>query len=175
MFAKRMKLSLNQKGNFDFDLVCCKFVNNMFELGFDLQDGTKTLAAIIDAYPTFARKECLPRTRRALQGWAKMEPQRTRPPVPWALIAAMCLELLKAGEVTVVGAILLMFTAYLRPGEALHLQRGDLIPPLPGNTHYSLMMHPAERLQQSKVGLSDESLTLDSRQCSHGWARGSRL
>lgn len=50
-FAKKKNFKLNRKDN--FDLVCCKFVNNMFELGFDLQDGTKTLAAIIDAFPAF--------------------------------------------------------------------------------------------------------------------------
>ena len=66
----------NRKSN--FDLVCrSKFVNHMFELGFDYQDGTNTMAAIIDAYPDFAPKHMLHRTRRALQGWHKAEPQTT--------------------------------------------------------------------------------------------------
>lgn len=53
-FAKRNNLSLTQKSK--FDLVCCKFVNSLFEQGFDIQDGTKSLAAITDAYPHYGPK-----------------------------------------------------------------------------------------------------------------------
>ena len=74
-------------------MVCCKFVNYMFDQGFDYQDGSKTLAAIIDAYPDFAPKPMLTQTRRALQGWLKVEPQRTRPPIPWTVISGSCVEL----------------------------------------------------------------------------------
>ena len=59
-------------------------------------------------------------------------------------------------------AVLLMFTAYLRPGEAMDLQVKDLVAPLPNQPYYALHLHPAERREQSKVGLSDESLLLDS-------------
>jgi len=70
---KAVVKNLNRKSN--FDLVCrSKFVNHMFELGFDYQDGTNTMAVIIDAYPDFAPKHMLHRTRRALQGWHKAEP-----------------------------------------------------------------------------------------------------
>ena len=159
-YAKKQRLSL--KGATNFDQACCKFVNHMFNQGFDLQDGSKTLAAIMDAFPAFSPKHMLSRTRRALQGWGKLEPQQTRPPVPWLLIQAISMELLKKNKKASAAAILLMFTAYLRPGEALDVQRRDLVPPLPGSKHYSLHLHPAERAQQSKVGLSDESILLDS-------------
>ena len=55
-----------------------------------------------------------------------------------------------------------MFSAYLRPGEALDLRLQDLVSPIPGSPHFALHLHPAERREQSKVGLSDESLLLDS-------------
>ena len=57
-----------------------------------------------------------------------------------------------------------MFTAYLRPGETLDLQLQDLVPPMPSQKHFALQLHPAERHEQSKVGLSDESLLLDAPQ-----------
>ena len=85
------------------------FVNNMYDLGFDLQDGTKSLAAIIDAFPDFAPKHMLARTRRALQGWSKLEPQQTRPPVPWLLIATLAMTLLTRGKIVAAASILLMF------------------------------------------------------------------
>lgn len=159
-FAKAQGYTLKKKNT--FDEVCCKFVNNMFELGFDLQDGTKTLAAIIDANPGYGPRHMLPRTRRALHGWSKTEPQKTRPPLPWPLIAAMTLAMLKKGRAHAAAGVLLMFSAYLRPGEMLDLQIGDLVAPMPGKTCFSLHLHPAERREQSKVGLSDESMLLDS-------------
>ena len=54
------------------------------------------------------------------------------------------------------------FHGYLRPGEALDPQRQNLVLPMPGSRHYALHLHPAQRQQQSKVGLSDESILLDS-------------
>ena len=138
-------------------MVCCKFVNNMFEQGFDLQDGTKSLAAIIDAYPDFGQKGQLFRTRRALQGWSKVGPQ-----IPWPVVATMVMMMLRKNQKVSALAVTLMFTGYLRPGETLDLQRRDLVPPMPGSKHFALHLHPAERHQQSKVGLSDESMLLDS-------------
>lgn len=134
----------------------------MFEQGFDLQDGPKSLAAIIDAYPDFGQKGQLFRTRRALQGWSKVDPQKTRPPIPWPLVATMVMMMLRKNQKVSALAVMLMFTGYLRPGETLDLQRRDLVPPMPGSKHFALHLHPAERHQQSKVGLSDESMLLDS-------------
>lgn len=59
-----------QKKN--LDETCCLYVNNIFDLGYDLHDATKTLAAVIDCHPDFGPKEKLPQTRRALQGWQKI-------------------------------------------------------------------------------------------------------
>jgi len=160
IFAKKNRLSL--KNTQRFDEVCCRFVNSLFERGFDLQDGTKTLAAIIDSHPDFGPRQMLPRTRRALQGWAKTEPQQTRPPLPWVLVSALAVNMMQRQQHIAAMAILLMFTAYLRPGEAMDLQVRDLIAPMPGQGGFPLHLHPAERREQSKVGLSDESLLLNS-------------
>ncbi|CAL1163182.1 unnamed protein product, partial [Cladocopium goreaui] len=55
-----------------------------------------------------------------------------------------------------------MFIAYPWPGELFDLQRVDLARPMPGSPFYAIHLHPAARRQQSKVGLSDKSLMLDS-------------
>lgn len=126
------------------------------EQGFDYQDGSKTLAAIADANPAFAAKDKIPRTRRL-----KTEPQRTRLPIPWPLVAGLVVEFIRGKRQGAALAILLMFTAYLRPGEAMDLQKTDLVPPMPGTKHFSLRMHPAIRDQQSKVDLGYEQLLKD--------------
>ena len=99
--------------------------------------------------PGYGPRHMLPRTRRALQGWAKTEPQRTQPPLPWPLIAAMTLSMLRRGRNRTAAGVLLMFSAYLRPGELLDLQVVDLVAPMPGKAVYSLHLRPAERRGQS--------------------------
>ena len=79
----------------NLDEICCRYVNSIFEAGFDLQDATKTLAAVIDSHCDFGHRDRLPRTRRALQGWAKVEPQRTRPPIPWSLVCLLVVTMVK--------------------------------------------------------------------------------
>lgn len=160
LFAKLHKYKLNPIAK--LDEACCYYLNSMFKQGLELGEGSKTLAAVIDAYPGCGPKHMLPRARRALQGWLKQDPQRTRPPIPWALVAGLAMVMLKKGKLIEAALVLVMFTAYLRPGEALNLQKKDLVRPMPGHQHHALHLHPAERLEVSKVGLSDESLLLDS-------------
>ena len=68
-------------------------------------------------------KPMLTQTRRALQGWLKVEPQRTRPPIPRTVISGSCVELTQKSKLDAVLGILVMFTAYLRLGEAMDLQK----------------------------------------------------
>ena len=146
----------------EVDEACCMFLNCIFEQGVDLHEGTKLWAAVADAFPDFGQKDKLPRTRRALQGWHKVDPQRTRPPIPWQLVAAISMKMLARQRVHSSLAVLTMFSAYLRPSECLFLQKSDLMKPMPGHKHYSLHLHPSARQEVSKVGLSDESILLDS-------------
>ena len=88
----------------------------------------------------------------------------TRPPLPWSLVALIVTHMIHKQYRQAAAAALLMFTAYLRPGEALSLHVQDLVPPLPQQKHFALQLHPAERREQSKVGSSDESLLLDAQQ-----------
>ena len=80
----------------------------------------------------------------------------------WPLLAAMCMEMIHVGKKIIAVSILLMFIAYPWPGELFDLQRVDLARPMPGSPFYAIHLHPAARQQQSKVGLSDKSLMLDS-------------
>ena len=63
------------------------FLNNAFELGYDLSEASKFFAAVLDAQPGYGPKENLPRSRRCLKGWHRLDPGKTRPPLPWALVA----------------------------------------------------------------------------------------
>ena len=66
-----------------------------------------------------------------MQGWGKVDPQKTRPPLPWELVASLAMKMRKRGRMQPALATLTMFTAYLRPGECLAIQKADLVKPMP--------------------------------------------
>eukprot|EP00959_Pyramimonas_sp_CCMP1952_P424261 8886558-Pyramimonas_sp.AAC.1 len=59
---------------------------------------------------------------KALQGFNRLDPGRTRPPLPLAFAALIALELVGINLVSMALAVMLMFSAYLRPIELLSLQ-----------------------------------------------------
>eukprot|EP00973_Karenia_brevis_P037673 5198316-Karenia_brevis.AAC.1 len=59
--------------------------------------------------------------------------------------------------------VLLSFTAYLRPREAMELKVKQMIKPNSSvSQHWSLLRFPSEQTQVSKVGDQDDSVMLDS-------------
>lgn len=144
------------------DEACCTFLNHMFMEGRDISEGSKVFASVLDAHPNFGGKQSLARSRRALQGWSKLDPGNTRPPLAWALIAKIGMMMLGHGKILEALAITLMFVCYLRPGEALLLLEEDLAKPGGGLQHFALNLHPADRQEESKVGLQDETIMIDS-------------
>lgn len=91
-----------------------------------------------------------------------MDPGSTRPPVPFALIALLASKMMQQQANEAALAILLTFSAYLRPGEALGIQAQDVVLPSKAVKFYAINLHPMDRLETSKTGLSDESILLDS-------------
>jgi integrase len=55
-----------------------------------------------------------------------------------------------------------MFVAYLRPSEALKIRSQDLVQSDKWGKSWALNLNPSETADPSKVGLTDESLLLDS-------------
>ena len=109
-FVKQKKLSL--RGIPKFDKACCMYLNNIFEQGVDLHEGTKFWAAVQDAFTAYGQKHLLIRTKRALQGWQKVDPQRPRLPIPWELIAGLVMKMVSRRRFQSGLAVLTMFSAY---------------------------------------------------------------
>ena len=70
--------------------------------------------------------------------------------------------LLQVGHTYAAAAVLLIFVAYRRPGEALGLREGDLVKPSMVHPHFTLNLHPEERQETSESGLRNETVMLDS-------------
>lgn len=160
-FSRAQKFNLKTVKN--FDKAFTEFLNYLFIEGRDLSEASKFFAAALDANPDFSGKQSLPRSRRSLQGWSKLDPGNTRPPMAWALVALLCLGMLRRGLFRQCLATLLMFTAYLRPGEALNLREEDLVASRTGLSHTAINLHPSERQEISKVGLTDETILLSAK------------
>ena len=75
----------------------------------------------------------------------------------------LSLGLVRRGLLQEALALVLMFTAYLRPGEALGLREEDLVVLTREAINVSINLHPSDRQEQSKVGLTDETILLDSK------------
>ncbi|CAK9091846.1 Putative surface protein bspA-like (TvBspA-like-625) [Durusdinium trenchii] len=148
----------------NLDNALSAYLNEMFEDGEDIGEATKTLAAVVDSVPDCTQKGSLPRSRRCLQGWNRLDPGATRPPIPWELVAAIVNFMLGRQQINEGLLVLLMFDAYLRPGEAISLHRSDLVEPTVQHPVFCLNLNPSERGASSKMGLSDETIVLDGRE-----------
>ncbi|CAK9098379.1 unnamed protein product [Durusdinium trenchii] len=161
-YAKLEQISLRGQKNLDSALSA--YLNEMFEDGEDIGEATKTLAAVVDSVRECTQKGSLPRCRRSWQGWNRLDPGATRPPIPWELVAAIVNYMLARQQINEGLLVLLMFDAYLRPGEAISLHRQDLVEPTVQHPVFCLNLNPSERGASSKMGLSDETIVLDGKE-----------
>ena len=103
----------------------------------------------------------LPNTKQSLQGWRKLDPPKSRLPLPWPVVCLMVKEAFKQRQTQLGLMMLLAFNAYLRPGEIEKLRVQDLVPPATKQKSWSLVLHPFEEGIPSKTGEFDETLMLD--------------
>ena len=130
--------------------------------------GEKCIAALAHRMPTLAgsNSEKFPAAMRAMKGWRRLFPSRTRPPLPFAAALVMAAILVARGLSTMGLALLVGFSAYLRPSELTSLRTAQVImPQQSGQTHFrypALLLHRFEGLRPGKTGRFDESIILDS-------------
>ncbi|CAE7219985.1 ANK1 [Symbiodinium sp. CCMP2592] len=161
-FCSAQKLPRQKPADVDWALLL--FVNQAFLEGWDVSEGVKAVAAVTDYRPELGGKHALPRTRRAMQGWRNLDPGVTRPPLAWPLIALIALQMAEAGKLFECMAVLLMFVAYLRPGEVFGLRRRDLVKSLLLGRTWAINLHPSEDMQASKTDVNNESIMLDNKE-----------
>ena len=118
-------------------------------------------AAIRFAVPAYSSHGHLhlPRVCRALKGWRRMSPQKTRRPLPWDVVAAIAWNL-SAKSVGMALNWLLMVDTYMRPSECLLLTTDQILPPTKRwpMLRAAVLLHPDQRGLSSKTGEMNESL-----------------
>jgi hypothetical protein len=149
----------------DVDQSLVQHFQSSYALGRMAHEGEKLLCAIMHFLPEFGRfgAKKLPRTHRALRGWRKLTPGRTRTALPFQVWCAVALMMIRLGQRSMALFTLMSLSGYLRPHEGLSLSKGSLIAPLGNVTRFwSLLLHPESEGIASKTGLFNESLLLDS-------------
>ncbi|CAK0818286.1 unnamed protein product, partial [Prorocentrum cordatum] len=136
-------------------------------------DGTKgdadtLVAAVKDHFPFAVGSGTLPRVTRALRGFGKKRPPRSRAPAPKELMAAAVSMLLALGLYDQALQVAVLFYTYIRPGALRQLTVGQLLPPARRSgplSHWSIILAPTETVGAprvlTKTGTSDETALLD--------------
>ena len=148
----------------EVDECMVKALTDMYFEGRDLGVGTKLVAGWMACFPRFGRAGDLrmPRSWRALKGWRRLAPPRSRVGAVLFVIAGIAALLVKNGHIDMALWTLLGFGGYLRPSTNMRLRRGSLIPPVPSLTEYwAVLLNPSEFFERSKMGVADESVMWD--------------
>lgn len=151
------------------------FLDVLLAEGSLAHEGEKASAAIRHFRPMVEAAQTKSRLQKALRGFRKLRPAKSRPPLPRCVVAGI-VEILVAKHQYI--AALLVLTserAYLRPGEARSMCKKNLAAPVPvlaggrrkrkavraASPHYALIVRLEEDGMLSKTGTFDETIILD--------------
>jgi len=153
----------------ELEMKMLEWFDHKFLEGAPLDVGTKLLAAVGHRYPVLHKSAfsgLLPRARRALQGWGRLEPLGSRLALPMLVLYALVWSMLRRNWVDAALGALLGADAYLRPGELLNLMGRSVIAARPelgdAYQHVTLHLFPREGGVASKTHAFDDSVLLNS-------------
>ena len=124
----------------------------------------KIVAATVANVAGLNRKS-MNRITKALSGFRKAHPPRSRPPIPDELAAAISAVQMSMGYRTSALLTWVGQRCYFRPGERLKIQVQDLLPPAGGaglgRQQWSIQIAPEDRLEPSKTQTFDDTIIVD--------------
>ena len=161
-WAKKNWLEVGKEES-DTAVVGFEGVEDFFFEGGGVEEASTLVAALLWKLPHSLRggKNCLPRIRRAIAGWKKISPPRSRRPLPRLAVALLVDQLIQNGQSRLSLVIWMALEFYLRPGEALDVTLDDIVRPPGGNSPWSVLSHPLDRGRSGKTGEFDTSTHLD--------------
>ena len=147
----------------EVDDATVRWSNAMYLLGMQANLGETLLAALCHAAPEFGKfgSRKLPRFHRALKGWRRRTPARSRAPHTFSMWCSMAWELCARGHFLMALYILWCVCLYMRPSEPLGILRGDLQKPvLNVSRRWQLLLFPEERSDRSKTFAANDSIAM---------------
>ncbi|CAJ1362253.1 unnamed protein product [Effrenium voratum] len=161
-FCKESGLVWPLRGKVDETLA--DYFDVLYLDGQGVNAGEKTLAAV--EFYFHAVKGKMMRSRRALRGWRKVRPPRSRLPLPRTVVFGIAMRMIFQGHRDKALMILLSFDAYLRPGEAADLVARNLVPPVRGTGKqyqlYTLVVREEDEGVPDKTGIFSSSIPMDN-------------
>lgn len=146
------------------DETLADFFDVLYLDGKSSHEGEKTVAAM--EYHFHYLKNKLPRSRRALRGWRKLVPQKSRIPLPKAVAYGIAMRMMARGLFNMGLMVILTFDAYLRPGEAADLLGKNIVAPIrkAGKQYrfYTLIVRDQDDEKVDKTGTFNNSIVLDN-------------
>ena len=142
-----------------------KYMNKLWLKGVKAHTGNHLLAGWIHKFAEFSKagRRSIPRSWRALKGWRRLTPTRSRKAFPLGVWAAVAFVMVRRGRRRMAIFVLMLVSTYARPSSLLCMMKAGLTRPTAGATaHWTLLMHPEEELVPSKTGEFDLSVVLDS-------------
>ena len=138
-------------------------IQHLFEKGHQPSRGEVLLASVLHFWPEFGRlgTRTIPRSWRALRGWRRLCPARSRSPHALAIWSGISVEFLRMRLLSFAIYLMMMVASYTRPSELLSAQRRDLQKPVANvSSHWQLLLFPEERPERSKVYAANDSIEL---------------
>ena len=164
MMVEALHVSVDTIDESELDSKVVGWFEELYLNGHQAHKGEKMLAALMFFHPGYSKggQKKIPKTWRALRGWRKLTPARSRKPYPLGAWCAIASALVRRAKLTKALWVLLSVSTYARPGEMMHLTVGDLLPPVRHvSAHWTIVICP-EGGRSSKVGTHDDSIKVDS-------------
>ena len=132
------------------------FFNKKYRLEYSSQQATLCREVVCHYFPEYGT-----RSQRALQGWRRSTPARSRDPHAWCVWATLILEFLRHGHWSMGIYLFWMVTCYFRPGEPLTILRRDIQVPIQGiSPQFQVLLHPEDRPLRSKTYAANDTVEL---------------
>ncbi|CAK0847447.1 unnamed protein product, partial [Prorocentrum cordatum] len=145
------------------DASVARQLQDFFDQGENVSKGEKLAAGLEHFLPEFGRHGGLhlSRSYRALRGWRRRCPPRSRRPLAFCIWAAISWEFCRDNLWNMAVYLLFMLVTYMRPSEPLKLLKEDLLSPAHGlSASWICFAFRQERGQSSKTYATDESIEL---------------
>ena len=146
-----------------------RYMDFLLEAGHPAHKATTALAAIRDA-EAFASDWTFPRAKKALRGYNKQRPPKSRAPLAAELMAFIASGMVMAGQREMAIMVATLFFTYCRPGELRTLRVKQLLKPVRRTgalSHWTLTLAPEEESglavqTLTKTGVMDDAVVLDN-------------
>ena len=153
----------------ELQVLLVKYLDVMLASDLPLHDASLAVAAVVDAHPGMATMATLPRVKKALRGFRKVRPPRSRAPICKEIMCGLAAAIMQKGQPRIGILVAMTFFAYCRPGEMKNAVRRQLIPPVRKKgplSHWTLSLAPQNEkagAEQAvtKTGVVDDAIIMD--------------